>query len=138
MEKTENNLLNIIEYPELYNSEYILVYDTFNIELRKLLEKSGNIEDFISKYNKCLRFLENLQRTCVESSNNFEELKNTTGLYSMKIKNKQNIRIIFFFDSIKSKEKVILLNCFMEKSKKDYIKNIAIAQSRRTEILELD
>lgn len=138
MERTEDNLLNIIVYPELYNSEYILVYDTFNLELSKLLEKSGNIEDFSSKYNKCLRFLENLQHKCVESSNNFEELKNTNSLYSMKIKNKQNIRILFFFDSIKSKEKVILLNCFMEKSKKDYIKNIAIAQIRRDEILELN
>lgn len=53
-------------------------------------------------------------------SNLFEQLKESDGLYSMKLKGEKNIRILFDFQIVNGKEAAIIYNCFPEKRTKDY------------------
>lgn len=64
----------------------------------------------------------------------FELLKDTDEIYSMKLKGKKNIRILFSFHIIDGCEKVVLYNCFIEKRTKNYANGIHVAEARQTEI----
>lgn len=128
--------LQKIRYPEEYKSTYIYTYPSFNKELENLISKSGYLEKFKSKYRSGLRFLENLKRNCIMQSNLFEQLKESDGLYSMKLKGEKNIRILFDFQIVNGKEAAIIYNCFQEKRTKDYSMEIKVAQSRREEITD--
>lgn len=123
-----------ILYPEQYESTYVFTYPTFNNELKKLLERSGYLNEFKSKYLKGLRFLENLKKKCILNASLFEELLDSDGIYSMRIKGEKNIRILFGFEEVEGKDIVILYNSFQEKRTKDYSENIKLAQSRRYEL----
>lgn len=123
--------LHRILYPDEYATKYIFTYPTFNDELKALMEKSGYVDDFKTKYYKSLRFLENLKRNCIHHEKLFELLKNAEGIYSIKLHGKKNIRILFDFHNVDNEEIVILYNCFEERRKKDYAAGIEIAQERR-------
>ncbi len=135
MRRSEN--LQKILYPDKYETNYILTYYSFNYELESLLSASGYVDVFRVKYFKGLRFLENLKKNCVGQRALFEELKESDGIYSMKLKGEKNIRILFSFQKVENMEKVILYNCFEEKKTKDYKKGISIALERKKELFNL-
>lgn len=126
--------LRKIWYPEEYNTLYVFTYSSFNEELRDLIEKSGYTKEFKTKYHKSLRFLESLKKRCVMNSNLFEELIESEGIFSIMLKGKKNIRILFDFIEVDGKEMAILYNCFQEKRTKDYSDEIKIAKARRNEL----
>lgn len=132
-----DNLIDLqrIWYPEKYKTTYIFTYATFDEELADMMSKSGYVEEFKRKYHKGLRFLENLKRSCIEQPRLFECLKDTDGLYSMRLSGKKNIRMLFSFEKVEDREAVIMYCCFEEKSKNDYRNAICIAQNRRKEIV---
>lgn len=111
--------------------QVIYTHPQFNDELRTLIEKSGYENEFKKKYNKGLRFLENLKTTCIMQPSLFEQLVETDGIYSMILKGKKNIRILFDFQVVNGKQIAILYNCFQEKRTKDYSLEIKLAQQRR-------
>lgn len=125
-----------ILYPEEYPSDYIVTYPLFNNELKELIEKSGYIKIFKVKYYKSLRFLEQLGRNCVMQPNIFEKLVKSDGIYSMILKGEKNIRILFSFEYVKNKEKVVIYNCFQERRTKDYSKEIILAKKRRKDFFD--
>lgn len=118
-----------ITYPGKCGSQYIRVYESFNEELKEIIYRSGYEREFIIKYNKALRFLENLKRNCIQSDL-FEILINENGLYAMRLRGSKNIRILFVFEVVDGHEIAILLNCFEEKAKKDYDFGKKIADDR--------
>ena len=84
----EKRILDNIIYPfELkYKTEYILVYHTFNNELKDLIENSGYKKIFLNKYQKSLRFLEGLKtRCCIGNRDLFEKLLDEDNLYSIRL-----------------------------------------------------
>lgn len=136
MQNINNSLLGKIIYPECFakDSNCIKAYNGLNDELKELVEISGYKSIFSKKYNKALRFLENLKTHCTEQEKLFELLIGEEGLYSMRLKGEKNIRVLFCFSQINNIQVAILLNCFEEKSKKDYAKAIKIANVRRKEL----
>ena len=131
------SLIGKIIYPECFGlrgSHYIQTYKGLNNELKLLIERSGYKEIFSNKYSKAFRFLENLKEHCTQQSKLFELLIGEEGLYSIMLFREKNIRILFCFEEIDSKQAAILLNCFEEKSKRDYVKGVRVANSRRVEL----
>lgn len=123
-----------ILYPEEFNSNKILVHPKFEEELKDILEKSGFKQQFIRLFRQRLRFLDERGVSCIQKSDWFELLKNTNGLYSIKLKSTKNIRIIFKFTDYSKKNISILLCTFEEKVTKDYKIAISIANERFEEI----
>lgn len=105
-----------IIYPEEFISEYIYCHPEFNDDLEEIISKSGEETQFVRKFRKALKFLENLKKNCTNQSQIFEKLKKEKYLYSMRIKDKHNVRILFSFFEYGKKEIVILLYAFPEKS----------------------
>lgn len=130
------NLHNIL-YPEEYKTNYVKTYPSFNDELRELIEKSGYVKEFKTKYHKGLRFLENLKKSCVMNSKLFEELLDSDGIYSIILKGEKNIRILFDFQQIEGREIAVLYNCFQEKRTKDYAEEIAVTKARRNALFDI-
>lgn len=126
-------MISKITYPEFLDSKYIYAYNRLNDELKSLIEHSGFKLQFVRKFNKSLRFLENLRSNCTEHSL-FERLDKI--IFSIMLKGQKNIRILFSFFNKEGQEIVILLNCFQEKekatskSKEGYSKNIEVAYKR--------
>jgi len=135
-----NRIANII-YPEFYQTPYIFAYYKLNSELKAMIEESGYKNEFIKKYNKSLRFLENLKQNCINQRKLFEKLTECKDLYSIMIFGNKNIRILFTFLDIKARKNAILLYSFEEKDDKNnsnygYTKAIDIATDRIREIKE--
>ncbi|MCD5414061.1 MAG: hypothetical protein LR001_03520 [Clostridiales bacterium] len=70
---------------------------------------------------------------------NFEKLKNTSGLYSMRLKGEVNLRILFCFFDFGYGEIALLLYPFQEKDNKksnkdSYRTAIPIANSRKEDV----
>ncbi|WP_077612196.1 type II toxin-antitoxin system RelE/ParE family toxin [Clostridium sp. Marseille-P2415] len=126
--------LHKILYPEEYATVYVFTYPTFNKELRDLIENSGYIKEFKTKYHKSLRFLEQLKKSCIMQPKLFEQLVNTDGIYSIILHGQKNIRILFSFYESDKKEIAVLYNCFEEKRTKDYESEIRLAKVRRKEL----
>ncbi|AZT91267.1 hypothetical protein ELD05_11920 [Caldicellulosiruptor changbaiensis] len=110
-----NKVGNII-YPEGFISNYIYCHSGLNSDLEEIIDKSGEKAQFGRKFRKALKFLEALKKGCTNQSQIFEKLKREEYFYSMKIKDKHNVRIIFSFFEYGGKEIVILLYAFPEKS----------------------
>lgn len=132
--------LKQVTYPQFYESNYILTYPTFNEELRKIIDKSGLKENFKRNYRKKLKFLEGLKVRCTEQ-NSFEQLTNTGTylIWSIKIKDKLNVRILFTFEILDEVEHAILLYPFVEKNsnnkgKNNYTTSITMAKKRIDEL----
>lgn len=140
--KSQKQEINKILYPEVFNSDYIYTYNTFNKELKDLIEESGQKKNFSRVYRKNLQFLTNLKRNCIFQKS-FEQLKDNNRLYSMRFVGEKNIRILFSFFYINNKEIAILLCCFQEKDNKklkssdSYNKAIVIAEKRIDELISL-
>ncbi len=132
-----DNLIELqnIWYPDEYETTYIYTYPSFNEELADIMEKSGYVKEFKTKYRRSLRFLENLKRSCVMQSNLFECLNEAEGLHAIKLKGKKNIRILFSFEVVNDREVVILYCCFQEKSTKDYRDPKRVAKERRSKLI---
>jgi len=133
-----NRIANII-YPEFYETQYIFVYYKLNNELKAIIEESGYKNEFVKKYNKSLRFLENLKQNCIHQRKLFEKLTECKDLYSIMLFGKKNIRVLFTFMDVKTQKNTILLYSFEEKDDKNnsnygYIKAIEIANDRIIEI----
>jgi len=126
--------LHRIEYPDEYATKYIFTYPTFNDELEELISKSGYVNEFKSKYHISLRFLENLKMNCIMQPKRFEQLLKADGLYSIMLKGRMNIRILFDFQKVGGREVAILYNCFQEKRTKDYAAEISLAKERREQL----
>ena len=133
-----NKVVNII-YPEFYQTQYIYAYYKFNDELKAMIEESGYKNEFIKKYRKSLRFLENLKQNCIYQRKLFEKLTECKDLYSIMLFGKKNIRILFTFMDVKTRKNAILLYSFEEKddnnnSNYGYTKAMEIANARIKEI----
>lgn len=84
----------------------------------------------------CLAILDEYNKKAIQFTK-FEQLKNTApNLFSIRYpKSKLNPRVLYgFLDN----NKIILLAAFKEKSKKDYSKNLIIAQNRLNIIKKLE
>lgn len=127
------NLQKIL-YPEEYDTVYVFTYPTFNEELKSLIEKSGYVKEFKTKYHKSLRFLDQLKKNCVMQSRLFEQLKNTEDVYSIILHGQKNIRILFCFYESNNRKIAILFTCFQEKRTKDYESEIQLTRARRKEL----
>ncbi|MGV8147071.1 MAG: hypothetical protein ACLKAK_11525 [Alkaliphilus sp.] len=124
---------------EKFSGSNVLVYERFNDELKNIIAKSGNKNDFVRKYRRNLRVLEEYRQNCVKHKC-FEKLKKSNSIFSMRLTGIMNIRILFFFLVIEGQEKMVLLYPFQEKNNKKHSKDsygdaIPIA-SRRTEEIE--
>ncbi|MDD3894779.1 MAG: hypothetical protein PHU36_07155 [Syntrophomonadaceae bacterium] len=136
--------LGKIVYPEVFKAKYIMTHWDFENDLKDVLERSGQKNDFIGKYKQRLRFLDDRRDKCILKHDWFEELKQADGLYSIKFNNTQkNIRIIFTFIEYNEHKYALLLSAFAEKDKKkmsqySYRKHIPLAQRRLREVIEND
>lgn len=75
--------LGQIVYPEAFKAKYIRTHGDFENDLKDILERSGQKNDFIGKYKQRLRFLDDRRDKCILKHDWFEELKRADGLYSM-------------------------------------------------------
>lgn len=64
----------------------------------------------------------------------FEHLLDADGIYSIMLKGKKNLRILFDFQEFQGEKSAVLYNCFQEKRTKDYSEEIKTAKIRRKEI----
>lgn len=131
--------INKILYPEEFNSNKIYTHPKFEEELKKVLELSGYKQQFVSLYRQRLKFLHERQKSCILKKDWFEILKNSAGIYSMKLKGQKNIRILFKFTGYKNRDIALLLCTFEEKDSKNksntsYNKAIEAANTRIEEI----
>ncbi|WP_238524939.1 hypothetical protein [Caldicellulosiruptor owensensis] len=78
--------------------------------------ESGKETDFGKQFRKKIIFLENLKKNCIQQKS-FERLSKHGYLYSLKVIDVHNIRILFAFFALQGREIVVLLYAFPEKSK---------------------
>jgi len=129
-----------VTYPQAFDSQYIRVHWEFENDLKDILERSGQQQNFRQKIRQRLRHLDERRRDCVRKTDWFEKLKHEKDLYSMKIKGGKNIRILFAFAAYRGSEYAILLYPFEEKDNKNrsqwgYDTAKPIAQKRLEEVL---
>lgn len=102
-------------------------------DITEIINESGNEFSFLKKFLYALSILDEYKDTApIKMSNLFESLKGHRNLYSMKIKLRMNIRILYSID----KNGTILLYGFYEKGGKrvtDYSNAIPIALERYKE-----
>lgn len=118
----KTNKLGKILYPSEFFSKYVFCHSSINTDLEEIINRSGEISQFARKFRRALNFLEQLKRNCIQQKT-FERLSDEKYLYSMRIKNGHNIRILFSFFKCDNEEIVILLYCFSEKSSSTNKKN---------------
>ncbi|SHH35658.1 hypothetical protein SAMN02745221_02195 [Thermosyntropha lipolytica DSM 11003] len=109
----------VINIDKFYKSGYIIAHPAWEEDVMDLINRSGIAKDFARKLRFNLRILEQFKKESVHHSS-FEQLKHIDddfAIYSMRFKNKLNIRILFTFMHINGKEKAVLLLAFSEKSK---------------------
>lgn len=94
--KSQKQEINKILYPEIFNSDYIYTYITFNKELKDLIEESGQKKNFSRVYRKNLQFLTNLKKNCIFQKS-FEQLKDNNKLYSMRFVGEKILEYCFHF-----------------------------------------
>ena len=112
-------------------------YPDFEDDLISCLSKSGNEEKFSAKLNQRLHYLCKQGKNCILKSDWFERLKhdNENVLYSLKIKDKKNIRIIFIFYN----NSPLFLSAFQENGRntaKDYRIAMEKAHARLNNLIE--
>ena len=130
-----------ITYPQAFNGQYIRVHWEFENDLKDILERSGQQQNFRQKIRQRLRHLDERRRDCVQKTDWFEKLKHEKDLYSMKNKGSENIRILFAFAAYRGNEYAILLYPFEERDNKNrslwgYDTAKPIAQKRLEEVLK--
>ena len=135
------NRLAKVDYPEAFKGKYVRVHWEFENDLKVILERSGQKENFRQKYRQRLQHLSDRRQECIKKRDWFEKLTYEKDLYSMKIKGEKNIRIIFTFVAYKGSEYAILLYPFEEKDSKNKGKHSydtakPIAQKRLQEVLK--
>ncbi|BCS80249.1 type II toxin-antitoxin system RelE/ParE family toxin [Anaerocellum diazotrophicum] len=108
--------LNKIVYVENYESDYVYAHPSLIDDLDEILSESGKETDFGKQFRKKIIFLENLKKNCIQQKS-FERLSKHGYLYSLRVMDVHNIRILFAFFALQGKEIVILLYAFPEKSK---------------------
>ena len=69
--------------PEAFTAKDSRTHGVFENDLKDILERSGQKNDFIGKYKQRLRFLDDRRDKCILKHDWFEELKRADGLYSM-------------------------------------------------------
>ena len=93
-----------------YKSYYLDFFDTLNDEVKR-------------KFNWTLKLIATVERIPVKY---FKHIKNSTGLYEIRVESGSNIfRVFSFFDK---GQLVILINGFQKKSKKTPRKEIELAE----------
>jgi len=122
MQKRLNLLLNGFRITEECSSE-----------LLDILNRSGLEEDFFISFKTRIKQLDRFKHNVIKYiPDGFEKLKNASGLYSMRIKLKKNIRIIYGYNGNE-----LLLLAFEERAGKrssDYTNKIEIAKHRLEKI----
>lgn len=105
-------------------------------EIADLVIKKGISEQFVKLLEKNMTLIRELGIGVTRTSN-FEVLKKTEGLYSMKFKGKNmNLRMLYSYDFDRD---ILFLHCFYEKSdskKYRYDDHVPIALSRKKEMEE--
>lgn len=107
-------------------------------DIVELIDSTGSDERFLNELSKNLKILDMLGKRAVQSKN-FEILKATSGIYSMKCRGKNiNIRILYTFDS---GERPVMLLAFYERDdsgKNTYRTHIPVAIERMREMEGID
>lgn len=99
-----------IDYPIVFRGG-VFCHPEFKRDFWDILERSGCKGIVAAKFQKQLEFLDQKGRKAPAlHSEWFEQLTSMDGLYSIRIKCKVNIRILFDF----LEEKPVLLCCFLE------------------------
>ena len=99
-----------IDYPVVFRGG-VFCHPEFIEDFRDILERSGLKGVVAAKFLKQLEFLDvNGRNAPTLHSEWFEQLANMDGLYSIRIKCKASIRILFDF----FQEKPVLLCCFLK------------------------
>lgn len=115
----------------------VLYHECLIDEMLDLVVGKGIEKQFFKKLLSNIEMLKNLGVMAIETKN-FEKLRNTNDMYSMKFKgSNMNIRILYSFDALSS---TIMLHCFYEKddsSKESYAKHLPIAIARKREMEEI-
>lgn len=129
--------LKKILYPEEYNTNYIFTYPAFNNELKDLIEKSGYVKEFKTKYHKSLRFLEQLKQNCIMQPKLFEHLLDADGIYSIMLKGKKNLRILFDFQEFQGENLQFYTIVFKKNEQKIIQKKLKQLKSEGKKYLEI-
>lgn len=126
----DENKITKFGYPDELQAKFfesILVYGDFNKQLKSIVEKSGSKKSIVKKFNAFTMLLVDLKEKAIVNVH-FEKLKNTSNLYSYKIKtNDLNLRIVYTL--IDPDNKILFIYPFLEKSKNDYYHGIEYAKS---------
>lgn len=129
------NSFHEVLYPEDFHLQKIRIHSACEAELKELIEKSGHEAMFKAHFRKRLSFLQEKWEKAVEHRNWFELLKGE-GLYSLRLVNINNIRILY----VLRKKHAFLLCAFKKKGKKpgedSYAHYTPIARSRMSDIKE--
>lgn len=129
--------LDNLTYPETIEKDDLLcVFPQFEEDLKGILKNCGFTSDFAAKFNQRIRFLSERGINCILHRQWFEKIKydDTHRLYSLRIQDKQNIRMLFLFIKKNRCALPVFLCAFREKAKKDYREASATA-NKRAEIL---
>lgn len=127
-----NNTLKIY-YPKSVYGNSIEGHPEFNEDLKAVLERSGTIDVFSKKLEQRLNWLRESKERCYSRKSWFERLKHDKKrcLYSLRINDTSNTRILFIFYS--DEIKPLFLCAFSESGRnttKAYANAMAIAHSR--------
>ena len=131
--------IELITYPEeIVSFPSIRCFgDDFELDLKDIIEKSGNKDAFKGLYAQRLQFLSNQKEHCYLKSNWFERLRYDPQhrLYSIKFNSGRlniNPRILF----ICVNDCIILLSAFNENNDTSYSESIEIANKRIDELIK--
>lgn len=125
--------LGNLAYPDsLEKGDILCVYPPFETDLRNILQKGGFTSDFTAKFNQRIRFLSERGINCILHPQWFEKMKYDPAqrLYSLRIQDKQNIRMLFLFIKKNHCAIPIFLCAFKEKDEKAYRKAAYTANKR--------
>lgn len=126
--KTKQSLKKIFDRPNF------IYHDKVFDEITEIVVGSGKEKWFISVFMKNIYKLEVLGESAVDGRN-IEKLKQSQGLYSMKMRCKElNLRLLFSFDKFQDK---VMLHLFFERDdsgKDKYRAHIPIALERKKEL----
>ncbi|NSW83208.1 MAG: type II toxin-antitoxin system RelE/ParE family toxin [Syntrophothermus sp.] len=132
-----------VVYPEEFRNEYIVAHYDFEGELRDIIERSGQKDDFLGKFRQRMLLLESYRNRCILKRDWFEQLKGAGGLHAMRFgKSQKNIRILFAFVSEGMLEYAVLLHAFEEKNgntkgSHGYRQAIRVARERLKEVEQI-
>ena len=123
------------KYPPGVNGDDVYcIYPDFEDDLKKCLYKSGNKERFCGMLNQRIKWVLEKGTACIIKRDWAEPLKHCPKhiLYSLRFKDKENVRIIFIFNN----STPVFLSAFKEKNSYSYPDGMDIAHKRISKLID--